>query len=352
MKAIILKTNPYSMFRLGSGSLNETDSIIHSDTLFSAIINIHSKVFDNTEPFIELFENGKIKISSAFPMLMDKDNSNRIFFLPKPELNYSTTENIKEEKKIKYLSHEVFKQATKTVNNKIGFSNKNYFTTIGRTYTVSKTEINTNEELSGFISKQVMPKTKVHSTTQDDSFYHETDIQLLPLEFEKGNNRTILIPHFYFLYEYELEASDKIKNQFITCLRILADEGIGGERSTGKGQLREILETEIDLNLQDSNSKKMLLSLCNPNTKDEFDSFENYDIVIRGGGSVSFDTEDDNEENKPEYSDYRKKQVRMIAEGAIVNGNVEGRLVDVSPEKGNEEHKYFRNGKCFTIPLG
>ncbi len=348
MKAIILKTKPYSMFRLGSGSLNETDSIIHSDTLFSAIINIHSKVFDNTEQFIELFKHGTIKISSAFPMLMDKDNSNRIFFLPKPELNYSTTENIKEEKKIKYISLEVFKQATETVNNKIGFSDKNYFTTISRTYSVSKNEINVNEELSGFISKQVMPKTKVHSTTQDDSFYHETDIQLLPLEFEKGNNRTILIPHFYFLYE--LDGSKEIKDEFLTCLRILADEGIGGERSTGKGQLEEILETEIDLNLQDSNSKKMLLSLCNPNTQDEFDAFESYDIVIRGGGSVSFDSEDD--ANEDEIKPYRKKQVRMIAEGAIANGNIEGRLIDVSPEKGNEEHKYFRNGKCFTIPVG
>jgi len=350
MKAIILKTKPYSMFRLGAGSLNETDSIIHSDTLFSAIINIHSKVFDNTEQFIELFEKGTIKISSAFPMLMDKDNCNKIFFLPKPELNYKTLGNIKDEKKITYLSLEVFKQAKEIVKNKIAFTDNNYFTTIGRRYSVSKKEIDTKNELNGFISKRVMPKTKVHSTTQDDSFYHETDIQLSPLEFVNDNNRTFLMPHFYFLYE--LDGSEEIKNKFLTCLRILADEGVGGERSTGKGQLEEILETEIDLNLSNSSSKKILLSLCNPNTQEEFDSFENYDIVIRGGGSVSFDTEDDKDENKPEYGDYRKKQVRMIVEGSLFIGNCEGRLVDVSPAKGSEEHKYFRNGKCFSIPLG
>ncbi|PIW70091.1 MAG: hypothetical protein COW08_03670, partial [Ignavibacteriales bacterium CG12_big_fil_rev_8_21_14_0_65_30_8] len=50
---------------------------------------------------------------------------------------------------------------------------------------------------------------------------------------------------------------------------------------------------------------------------------------------------------------YRKKQVRMIAEGAIVKSKVDGRLVDVSPANVDTfEHKFYRNGKCFLLPIG
>ena len=75
-----------------------------------------------------------------------------------------------------------------------------------------------------------------------------------------------------------------------------------------------------------------MLSLFNPKTQEEFDSFERYEIIVRGGGSVSFGSDDDSfeEEIKP----YRKKQVRMISEGAVLNNQVDGRLVDVSPEMG------------------
>jgi CRISPR-associated protein Csm4 len=135
-------------------------------------------------------------------------------------------------------------------------------------------------------------------------------------------------------------------------LRILADEGIGGERSAGKGQLEEIIETEIPLELKSDSNEYLLLSLCNPNSKNEFDSFEKYEITVRGGGSVSFDDEIESDEVK-DIKLYRKKQVRMIAEGAVVKGKVVGRLVDISPEnKTAFDHKYYRNGKCFLLPIG
>ena len=267
----------------------------------------------------------------------------KIFFLPKPELNYSVDKNIKEEKKVKFISIKVFNSLSEQSFNNISLIDKN--TVIGYSFVVAEAEIKSGKEMGGFITEIVTPKTKVHSPDQEGSFYHETDIQLIPIESDEEK----YFPHFYFMYE--LSCSEEQEKEFLTCLRILADEGIGDERSSGKGLFEEIIETEIDLNFENSSAKRILVSMCNPQTQQEFDSFEYYDILIRGGGSVSFDTLDDKEENKPEYSDYRKKQVRMIAEGAIVNDKIKGRLVEVSPDKG-AEHKYFRNGKSFTIPLG
>lgn len=357
MKTIILKTKSYSMFRLGAGSKDEVDLIIHSDTLFSALINIHSKVYEDTEEFIQLFDEGKIKISSAFPMLSNSENDKNIFFLPKPELDFNINTNIKEEKKIKFISTEVYKNInslkSNSQNQNINFTDKNYFSIIGSSYCVVKDEIPTSDDWksANIISKEVIPKTKVHRDVQEDNFYHETNIQFKPIVIEKDeNNKITYSPHFYFMYD--LNCSDEQKNKFFTCLRILADEGIGGERSAGKGQLEEIIETEIPIELKSDSNEYLLLSLCNPNSQDEFDSFEKYEITVRGGGSVSFDDEIESDEVE-DIKLYRKKQVRMIAEGAIVKGKVDGRLVDVSPENINAfEHKFYRNGKCFLLPIG
>lgn len=353
MDAIILKTKPYSIFRLGSGSLNEADDIIHSDTLFSAMVSVHSQVFDDTIAFIDSFDKGEIKISSAFPMLADAEMENKIFFLPKPELTYSAGDNAKEEKRIEYISlgslthlQNIIKPQSEI---KISFTDKNYFTVVGSSFSATKTELESSKSIPGFISKLVIPKTKVHSTSQENSFYHETDIQLMPINIGEDDNSEILNPHFYFLYE--LNCSEEVKNEFFTCLRILADEGIGGQRSTGKGQFEGIIETKVELMSSSKAQKYLLLSLSNPASQDEFDVLEKYEILIRGGGSVSIETEDEDQENKPDYSDYRKKQVRMIAEGAVMHKDINGRLVDISPNKG-ADHNYYRNGKSFTIPLG
>ena len=338
MEALILKVKPNSMFRLGSGSLEETDKIIHSDTLFSAIINVYSKVFDDVDNFIELFDNGAIKISSAFPML--SNNKKSIFFFPKPELNYYTDNNIKAEKKIKFISAELFNSIKNSGFQQFSF--KENATIIGSEFAVSKSEINLDLETSSFIKEVVTPKTMARYEIQENNFYHETNIQLFPISI----NEEKYFPNFYFLYE--LNCNEEQKKRFLTCVRLLADEGIGGERSTGKGHFEKIIESKIDIESA-NNQNQLLLSLFNPQNQEEFDSIERYEIIVRGGGSVSFDSNDDNVEE--EIKPYRKKQVRMIAEGAIIKDKIEGRLVDVSPEKG-AEHKYFRNGKSFTIPLG
>ncbi|MBL1215637.1 MAG: type III-A CRISPR-associated RAMP protein Csm4 [Ignavibacteriae bacterium] len=352
MNALILKTKPYSIFRLGAGSLNETDEIIHSDTLFAALINTHSKIFDNTEGFIKLFEKGEIKISSAFPMLTNKSGSN-IYFLPKPELDYVADSNIKEEKKIKFISAGVFNYLQSNIQDdqkiRVSFTDKNYFSIIGSSYVVTKDELNYNNPINNFIAEIVTPKTKVHSESQDDSFYHETDIQLTPVNLKGKEENQILTPHFYFMFE--LKCNEEEKSDFFTCLRVLVNEGIGGERSAGKGLFEDLVESEIKINLNEPAKTQMLISIFNPKTQNEFDSLSYYEVIIRGGGSIGLDTEKDEDELKPEYSKYRKKQVRMIAEGAVANSNLEGRLVNVTPEDGSN-HQVFRNGKAFTIPLG
>lgn len=347
MKAVILKTKPYSMFRLGAGSKDDVDLIIHSDTLFSAIINMHSQVYENTDQLIELFDNDVIKISSAFPLLADTDFKNKIMFLPKPELDYRYSDNFKTEKKIKFISFKVLEDIIAKKNNTFSFADKTKYLILNESFVCRIDELNSSNlarEIHPFISTDISAKTKVHSSTQEDSFYHETNIQLLPIKLK---DQSVIYPHFYFLLEGSLD--NKNLEEIFTCLRLLSEEGIGGERSAGKGHFNEIIINEIELPNMSELTNYFTVSLTNPNNQQEFNSFLRYEIITRGGGAVNLD--DDSENYDFDTKPYRKKQVRMIAEGAFVNGNIKGRLVDISPDINTYSHKIFRNGKCFLLPI-
>jgi CRISPR-associated protein Csm4 len=349
MKAIILKTKPYSLFRLGSGSKDDVDLIIHSDTLFSAIINMHSHVFDNTNELIELFEGDQIKISSAFPLLSDTGLNKKIMFLPKPELDYSYSENIKAEKKIKFISFKVWEDIITEKNNAFSFSDKAKYTLLNENFVCQKDELDMKdivEESDSFISKEITAKTKVHSSTQEDSFYHETNIQLLPIKLKNGS---ALYPHFYLFLESNCK--EKYLEEVYTCLRLLADQGIGGERSSGKGHFEKvIIDNDVEFPEVSNPQKYFTISLTNPKNQEEFNKILRYDLIVRGGGAITLD--DDNESYEFDTKPYRKKQVKMISEGALISDVIQGRLVDISPDINAYGHKFYRNGKCFLLPIG
>lgn len=344
MKTIILKSKPGSLFRIGDGSLNDVSSIIHSDTLFSAITNIYELVYNEGEKFIQFVDEGKINFSSAFPILTDSFLKEFIYFLPKPyiQLKVKGLES-KKEKKIKFVSFNVFKLLIEKLNSttlevEIDSSSLDI---IDDKYCTLKNELNLTsipKDRRAFIKEIISPKTAVHKETQEDSFYFQTDLQLIPIsQVEKGAQ---YLPHFYFFCEHSLNQDDL--KQFISCLRILADEGIGGDRSAGKGKFEDVILSEIYINTQISNDLFINLAVFNPKDQSEFDSCLFYDIQKRGGGDLGSEGNEDN----------HRKQVRMITEGSVLKRKVEGRIIDISPYMNFYKYKIYRNGKSFLLPIG
>lgn len=344
MKTIILKSKPGSLFRIGDGSLNDVSSIIHSDTLFSAITNIYELAYNEGEKFIQFVDEGKINFSSAFPILTDPLLKEFIYFLPKPyiQLKVKGLES-KKEKKIKFVSFNVFKLIMENLNRttlevEIDSSSLEI---IDDKYCTLKSELNITsipKERRAFIKEIISPKTAVHKETQEDSFYFQTDLQLVPIsQVEKG---TQYFPHFYFFVEHSLNQDDL--KQFISCLRILADEGIGGDRSAGKGKFEDIILSDIDINTQITKDLFINLAMFNPKDQSEFDNCLFYDIKKRGGGDLGSEGNEDN----------HRQQVRMITEGSILRSKVEGRIIEVSPFVNFYKYKIYRNGKSFLLPMG
>lgn len=348
MDAIILKCKGNEQFRFGNGSKDEVSVLLHSDTLFSSIVTIYDLLFDNTDELIESFNTGKIKISSAFPVLENVRNGQYIYFLPKPDVEYLNSgkdnKNIKKEKKIKFVSKEVFKLISNTIKTEndvikaeINLFDGNKFKIIDDKFCFLKDEIDFDTKEYTPYSEKTTPKVFVNTDKKEDTFYHETNISLRRLEI---NDELIILPHYYFLIE-KGDITESLMQNILTAIRVLCDEGIGGERSCGKGNFLNAEEISLDIEANNANYY-LTLSLFNPKTNDEFSGSIIYDIGKRGGGSIG-------DEKK---ADYHRKQVNMIMEGAILKTKSEGRIINVTPELNIAKHKIFRYGIPFLIPFG
>jgi len=162
LKAIKLICNNRNRFRLGSFDLGHTTDYLHSDTLFSSIINsisiLHNK--DTASKYVNLFKTKKINISSAFYLLeLYKNNQlkHRIPFFPKVygriKSNSSSerTLNKKKIKKLKFFSLNVLKQflnSTKVDNNEIIFTTDlNNFPALNQEFLITDDELRKIQEI-------------------------------------------------------------------------------------------------------------------------------------------------------------------------------------------------------------
>lgn len=345
MKAIILKVKPGTQFRLGEGNKDTVSSIIHSDTLFSAMTNVYESVYNEGSVFVELVRKSEVLISSCFPCL--EIENELIYFIPKPDLLNLEKEYSKKYKKIEFVSISCLKTIADNIkqNDKgnhfleFDFFNNSEFIIIGDAFLINKNEVKLPERFlssASLVKTHTTPKNKARFETQEDTIYYEANVQLSPMYDEQG--KVIAKTHYYFLLNEKLD--DDSRKKLYTAVNILADEGLGGERSAGKGLFEDVSVREFN-HLDNLNSKfRFSLSLINPASNEEFNSFLTYDIIKRGGGSIGIEGNASNE----------RKQIRMIKEGAVLKASVKGQIVDISPENNFYKHKIFRNGTSFLIP--
>ena len=355
MNIIHLKCSPGAQFRLGSASLNRTDAIIHSDTLFSGLATIWAMVYGDVERLAGWLRDGeipKLQLSSGFYALEHyKADSviKTIYFIPKPPIDIQLDDGTqyKDWKKIAYISLGVYQKLTAD-NLEVSDSGAICCTlnlldnvVIGKRCLCTSEELmppKNQKPLKAFVAPATSPKVHVHKIGDEDALYSETNLRFkdIPLEDDE-----FLRGHFYVLVKHQL--TEKDWQQVLTCLRILADEGIGGERSTGKGRIESIKVCEPDPILCQPVSKSkyhLLLSMLAPR-KNEVDSLLQYDLITRGAWTLG----------KNGAGPRHRKQVRLIREGALLSKQVRGRLLDISPDN-NKSHPIYRSGVGFSLPLG
>lgn len=334
-------SNPAHFGELGIG-MESTSERICSDTLFSSWVNAYARLFgkDAVEELLKHFLNSNpVQMSSTFIYRHKGDRV--LYYLPRPlnfPINYPADDLpfFKTYKKLKYLPLDVWQR----------WYQGDGFTLSDREELVEYTN---KRESSGALQKSgtfdygktyktnLLPKVAVDRVTAATNFYHTGFVQ-----FQQEDDRK---SGLYFLLQFPEPNSD-LENRLHGVLNLMAEEGMGGERSSGAGRFR--IEAWSDLppewqdvvNFQAGNSYCLLSLFWRSHLGMDFLENASYEIRDRGGWIGS------------PFSgvNRRRKKVKMFAEGSVFSSRPEGQLADVTPW-GFDRHHIYRNGISLSLPI-
>lgn len=292
MKIIKLNFNsPLHIGEIGIG-LEECSPIIHSDTIFNAIINAYSLMHaeNETNEFLGSFEN--VKLTSAFPFWKSE------LLFPRPRIRPNANEKIMLEhsKKIK----------------KTEFVSKKFFEKMINGEPFNEEEIGELVKEKRFYKEYQIPKVYLDRETKKSDFFF-----ISAIKFEENCGLW-----------FAVGCENGIYKDILSCLRLLQDEGFGGRRTWGHG-LFEFEQDNIDLRLPSTPELFVLLSLFYPNENEKTlfgEKSASWDFVLRGG-----------------YRQMeRKPRIRLIKEGSVFENSPNGKILKFD--------KFVHYGLAYTVP--
>ncbi|QTA38790.1 type III-A CRISPR-associated RAMP protein Csm4 [Thermosipho ferrireducens] len=303
MKSYRVKLKFKSPFHIGikEGVYNLTDSIIHSDTLFSGITNAYNLLYgkEKTEKFVnKLLKNPEVfSLSSAFYYIDGK------YFYPKP-LGYRFVKgqgyDFKKLKKVKYVSEEIL----------IGKYDKLIVDGI----------FASDDEVIFPFNIEERPRIAVDRITNETNIYYFSSVR-----FKENAG-------LWFV----LDVDESLEKEILASLKLLSDEGLGGERTYGLGNFDFELE-EIKFEQKDD-SNYLLLSLCFPKNSEEVSKFKYYKLAEKTGFIYSLYD-----------STKRQPLIRFFEEGSVLEGRIVGKILDTTPDL--FKHKVLKFGRAYLIPI-
>jgi len=324
---IAYKLNFCSPLHVGAHGVGyeKTDEIIHSDTLFSALMTLWNNFYDDKVE--SLCQNPPFLISSAFPY------KSAIYFFPRPmvkigkegEDDYKTGKKLK---KVKYVSKNILEALRK--GDSLDFDDNDTFQ--NHKFWIERTSDKLNKSSRIFSVREVPRVTIDRATSSSEIFYFSEII------FERDSG-------LFFLARFK---NKEFRSKFEAVLRLLGDEGIGGDKRIGKGVFSLHIDEGFSFStLQDADGF-MNLSLYYPK-EDEFDNGilkgASYNLVSRKGwihasGAMSL----------------KRKQIRMFSEGSVFtcigeeNYGVNPCVLEKDATIGLQ-HNIYRYGMAFHLPI-
>jgi CRISPR-associated protein Csm4 len=338
MQVIILKSNFGTRFRFGealgaytedeSNSTKTTSEYLHSDTLWSALVNAWALACtDTVECFIDECRKGNFKLSSAFYCIEFSDRyyglstqspetKKKVFFLPKPvSLNLFAFDEPKKLKRIKFISKGIWES---------GLLPKDWFNADKCTLLQNESIVALKTEIGRSVNIfkiETMPHTRARDVTdREDAFYYQSDLCLLHSDSFNVN--------WYFFVENNLPQN--LRTDFKSAMQMLVNMGIGGERTSGCGSLTGYIEENYELQITNYDHS-VSVSLIAPN-ENELAETSLYQVIKRGGRFL--------EKGKS------LKMIQMLQEGAVFENDIKGKIVTL-----NENPPVLRYGINLSIPL-
>ena len=358
-------TAPLILTRGKEQNLTDIFDLLHSDTLASALfvsalqlMNVPTESFDKSAEFETLLKEFRnLTISSAFPFWKDE------YFFPKPMVKLpfsftkanaldSDTKQNKQLKKIQFLGKSIFEQVisgstASSGNSTIEYNAKLTLSDNGKYISEKIAVAKSNQETFRINTRETKNQIVVtHSFTGDDFSRETTPYDIERLHFTDNSG-------LFFLINVQKEM--QLPSWFLPALQLLADEGIGGYRSSGNGKFSFSIE-KLTLSVPDNANCQMNLSVFCPDEKEVTPDFLGNENspggwnLMQTGGWLTQDVRSDGRA-------LRKCPVYCFVEGSVFqskdeNGNVikaVGSVVDLKPTE-TTIHAY-RNCRSIFIPI-
>jgi len=337
MAVQVVKLLPLEHFRIriGEGRMDRIGNLVHSDTLFSALVNSGIKLYgeDLFAPMID-----SLCLSSVFYGLRvkERNESRDLLFFPKPRARFREPEDPTQRKKLKRLSWVSSSALSQICQNydyeealfQIDLLDPNQFVFLNPQFCVSSAErIPWLEENISFFRTTLEPKVSISRVNaQSLGLYYQAELEFC---FPKWTQERSITPFLFFLWEEELTP------QLIGTLNLFIEEGLGGERASGKGTFAS-WEYE-PFPLPQEGKIMILLSSAVPK-REEMEQLISYELQKREGflfwgGPVG----------------KRKKSHYALKEGSLVKTPFEGTNLEVSPLP---EKRAVAYGKALGWALG
>ncbi|MEZ4961215.1 MAG: hypothetical protein R2830_15415 [Saprospiraceae bacterium] len=357
-KTLLFRCPPGGQFHFGrialddKTSLDATTPMYHSDTLSSAIVATAFRVFpQQAETVLDWFKTGQVRFSSFFHCLETEEvrkeekeggailssTFRHLFFLPKPA--HLDTGNFTEPKKIRkvlFISKGVWEAGILPDK----WLQKGYRIIDGKFLVLEEelAQLGCPGLPAGYklFEESTVPKVFIHKLEREDNLYFHANIFLPPnVSFAKKDDAIKgfhLRVHFYAMAEH----GEAVDWQIIqSLLEIIADEGIGGERSVGCGRLLgvEALDS-FGISVQEESSLACTLNLVSPADEVDLGKLKAWKTLTRGGRFYK--------------SQENFKRLKMVAEGALTEAGLQGRHWDISNSGGQAS---LRFGHALTLPV-
>ena len=303
----LVKLNFKGTLAIGGNEFGESNVLrgaVHSDTLFSAIVNqwvkipgscsidhLISKLNSNSPPF---------RISSAFPYRGTE------YYLPIPRGTDELYMDIS--KNVPYLELSDFLELANGERGRLA-------------------KIPRKNPVNEFITGHISARVTIDRLANVSNPYQRTGWKIA-----EGSG-------LYCLLDIQDET---IKDTLELCVRMLGDAGIGSDRNVGYGtfdpEISPISDdsdwTELFLDRTGEEISYYTISLCCPANNSEAKEAVSYGIVSRNGWILS----------NSSFMQMKRRECKMFSEGSLFKSPIKGCLADVTPSIFRQEHNVYRYG--------
>ena len=306
----------------GSLGLEKTETFISADTLFSALCQTWATFYD-TESLTDFLNQYTAKdvplpftLTSAFPFAQD------ICFFPKP---LTFTPISKKGKRLQFVSYKLFQQIIS--GNPPDFDEDEETNLItGEKVWVSPDE---KAELKhpDIWQTSTRPRVTIDRQTDESSIWH---VQTVQFNTDCG---------LWFAANY---GSDETQKKIETLLRVVGDNGIGGERNAGYG-LFGFAKADVEIPTVEGTAQSVTLSPICPKSPDQLEHLIKDDVAYSVNPLTGW--------VGSQGTHKRRKNINMFTEGSVLNSSDEpvGSLVDLRPE--GWEHPVYRYGYAWQVGI-